>query len=137
MYPSARRRSVSQRVQIVVAVADRSDWIGWLVVLDEIVLEAGLVALREDRAEIDFSLPYVHHLVVWRPGRILHVAQGEPMRVALEEVEWISTAEYHPVDVHLEVDERGVCLAQQNIERPDAVDRRQLHGVVVVGAAAS
>src|ERR1700682_6291473 len=124
-------------MQVVVAVADRRDRIRGLVVLDEVMLETSLVALRKDGAEVDFSLTYIHHLVVGRPGRILHMCQGESVREAIEIIEGISAAEYDPVNVHLEVDERGICLAQQNIEPPHAVDRFQLEIVVVVREAKS
>src|SRR2546423_15104095 len=96
------------------------------------MLEASLLALRQDSAKGDLSLAYIHHLVVGRAGRILHMRQREPMREAIEIIQWISAAKYDPVDVHLEVDEPGVRLTEQNVERPHAVDRLQLEVVVVV-----
>ena len=135
MCASLRSRSVSQRVQVFVAVADRSDRIGGLIVLDEVVLDSGLVALSEDGAEIDRPLSDVHHLFVRQSGGVLDVNERESLRVLVEEVDRIGSAIYHPKEIHLEVDERRIGLLEQNVVRPGAVDCLELEVVVVVGEA--
>src|SRR3954464_2337503 len=47
------RQSERQVVQILVAVADGGNRVGRLIMLDEIVLDPGLIALREDGREVD------------------------------------------------------------------------------------
>src|SRR5207247_11423147 len=60
-------------LQVLTARADGCERIGRLVVLDEVVLDSRLVALREDLLEVDLPRTNLHYAVVRRAGRILHV----------------------------------------------------------------
>src|SRR5207253_7999072 len=102
----------SQGVQVGVAVPDRSDWVGRLIMLDEIMLDSRLLALREDGAEVDLALSDINHALVGRSRGVFHVDHREALRVSVEEVERIATAEYDPVQIHLEIDQRWVCLLE-------------------------
>src|SRR3982751_6773678 len=61
----------------------------------------------------------------------------ETSRIAIEEIERLSTAEHHPVEIHLEVDERRIGAGEKQIERSHTVNIRQLEIVVVVSEAKS
>src|SRR5438093_13658132 len=89
--------------------------------LDEIMLDARLLALRENGAEVDRPLAYINHAVVGRTRGILHVHHREALRVTVEEVERIAASEFDPVEIHIEIDERWRGRCQQHVERPLAV----------------
>src|SRR5881398_3196390 len=126
------RRSERHLFEVSLAVGDRRDGIRWLIVLHEIVLDASLGALGEDSREVDGALPHVDHLVLRRARRVLDVNHLEPARIAIEEVERLPAAENHPVEIHLEINHRGIGAAEKEIERPDAFYIRQLEIVIVV-----
>jgi hypothetical protein len=55
--------------------------------------------------------------------------------MALEIREWVGPTTRHPVEVHLEGDQRGVGVPEQHVERQHPLDRLELEVVVVVGHA--
>src|SRR5207247_10913111 len=61
-------------LQVLTARADGCERVGRLVVLDEVVLDSRLVALREDLLEVDLPGTNCHHAVVRLPGRLLNGA---------------------------------------------------------------
>src|SRR5437870_5324332 len=71
-------------LQVLTARADGCERIGRLVVLDEVVLDSRLIALREDFLEVDLSRTDLHHAVVRWAGRVLDVHHREPSGPARE-----------------------------------------------------
>ena len=79
------------------------------------MLDARLLALRENGAEVDRPLAYINHAVVGRTRGILHVHHREALRVTVEEVERIAASEFDPIEVHLEIDERRIGRCKENV----------------------
>src|SRR6185295_13946985 len=131
------RGSVRQLAEVVGAVRDGDNRIGGLIVLDEVVLDPALCALGENGREVDRALADVDHLVVWRTRRVLHVDHLEAAGITIEEIERLPAAEDHPVQIHLEIDERWIGAREKRIERAHAVDRPDLEIMIVVSESQS
>src|SRR6186997_924816 len=101
--------------------------------LNEIMLDAGLTALSEDLREVDLAAADVDHAVLGWARRVLDVNHGKAAGISVEELQRVTAAELHPIKIHLEVDEVGIGVHQQQVEWSHSLDRPYFEIVIVVG----
>ena len=103
--------------QVLVAVRDRCEWNGGIVVLHEHVPHADPLSLSENPRKVDRSRPDVDHPVLWGARRILRVKHREAVGEARQNSRIPRRA--LPVDVHLELTSAGLLGDQEILSAPD------------------
>ena len=106
-----------------------------VVALDERVLYVRAVrgVVGEDLRELDRALADVRHLARRRRRGVLHMHQRHASRILLHVRDRIGAAFHHPVEIHLERHELGICVLHQHVEwQLPAARRFELVIVIVV-----
>src|SRR5262245_38665818 len=129
------RWSELQPAQILIAPPDAGERVWGLVVLDEVVLDPGLLTTVEDRLPRDRARPHVDHAVLGWPAGVLDVDHREPARPAREVREGILTALRDPVEIHLERNVPRLATLEEDVVGNSILEGDELEGVVVIREA--